>query len=85
MTEHDPQVAKFVGERIALARRAAGLSQSDLGHALGLTGDTAKMSISKMERGEVLCSMTRLFRISQALGLRACELLDETTEFASPP
>ncbi|NLM30772.1 MAG: ImmA/IrrE family metallo-endopeptidase [Methanomicrobiales archaeon] len=54
-----------IGERILVARRGAGMSQRDLGAAIGVS----PMAISKYERGEVTPDSGTLIRLSEALGI----------------
>jgi len=56
----------MIGERIKMARRAAGLSQQALGDKSGVS----KMSISKYERGQMTPGSIMLVRIAEATGMR---------------
>jgi len=56
----------MIGERIRMARRAAGLSQQALGDGTGVS----KMSISKYERGQMTPGSAMLMRIAEATGMR---------------
>jgi Zn-dependent peptidase ImmA (M78 family)/DNA-binding XRE family transcriptional regulator len=56
----------MIGERIKMARRAAGLSQQTLGDRTGVS----KMSISKYERGEMTPGSDMLVRVADATGMR---------------
>jgi Zn-dependent peptidase ImmA (M78 family)/DNA-binding XRE family transcriptional regulator len=56
----------MIGERIRMARRAAGLSQQALGDGTGVS----KMSISKYERGQMTPGSAMLVRIAEATGMR---------------
>jgi transcriptional regulator with XRE-family HTH domain len=60
-----------VGERIRQARRAKGLTQTELGEAVGL----ATATISDIERGESRTSVYNLRRIAQALDIAVGDLL----------
>ena len=53
-----------IGERIKSARAMAGMSQRDLGAAIGVSA----MTISKWERGLVSLSSQHLLRLGTALG-----------------
>ncbi|MEJ2352677.1 MAG: XRE family transcriptional regulator [Anaerolineales bacterium] len=55
-----------IGERIEMARRAAGLSQRALAEAAGLSA----MAISKYERGLIVPSSDALIRLARALDVR---------------
>lgn len=54
-----------IGERIKVARKGAGMSQRDLGAAIGVS----PMAISKYERGEVTPNSGTLIRLSKALDI----------------
>jgi len=54
-----------IGERILVARKGAGMSQRDLGTAIGVS----PMAISKYERGEVTPDSGVLIRLSEALDI----------------
>ena len=60
-----------MGERIRQARRAKGLTQTELGEAVGL----ATATISDIERGESRTSVYNLRRIAQALDIAVGDLL----------
>lgn len=71
----------MIGERIRMARRAAGLSQQALGDDAGVS----KMSISKYERGEMTPSSAMLGRIADATGMRVDYFLRPVTFVLSAP
>lgn len=54
-----------IAGRIRVARRSAGMSQRDLGAAIGVSAT----AISKYEKGEVIPGSEMLIRLSQALGV----------------
>ena len=56
-----------VGNRVRLRRKVLGLSQSDLGEALGLTFQ----QVQKYERGSNRISASKLFQAAQALKVPA--------------
>lgn len=62
-----------VGARVAFRRRELGMSQSDLGGHIGLTFQ----QIQKYERGANRISASRLFEMSQALGVSCAWLMGE--------
>jgi Zn-dependent peptidase ImmA (M78 family)/transcriptional regulator with XRE-family HTH domain len=71
----------MIGERIRMARRAAGLSQQALGDRAGVS----KMSISKYERGEMTPGSAMLVRIADATGMRVDYFLRPITFQVSAP
>ena len=64
-----------VPENLRRLRIWRGLSQRDLGRCLGLDGQVAITTISRMERGEVTPSLERLHRLADALDVSAATLL----------
>jgi transcriptional regulator with XRE-family HTH domain len=62
-----------VGRRIAEIRKAKGLKQLDLGHAIGKDTQT----ISRWERGEADPRSSDLERIADALGVSAADFFLE--------
>ena len=72
---HTPEVmacAAIIGERIRVARKAAGLSTRAMGAALGVSA----MAVSQWERGEVPLNSTRLIEIARVTGRKASSFLD---------
>jgi transcriptional regulator with XRE-family HTH domain len=61
----------YVGQKIAERRHALGLSQSDLGQAIGVTFQ----QVQKYERGGNRVSASRLWMIAEFLGVRINDLL----------
>jgi transcriptional regulator with XRE-family HTH domain/Zn-dependent peptidase ImmA (M78 family) len=61
----------MIGERVKAARRLAGLSQQQLGEAIGVTN----MAISKYERGQVVPDGVRLAQLAEALDTEVGVLL----------
>ena len=62
------------GENVATARRAAELSQADLGRRLG--GGMTNPYISKVENGHANLTITQADRFAAALGLPLFHLFD---------
>ena len=60
------------GERLAVARKAAGLTQSQLGDRAG----TSKQAISHLERGQDKASLDLLYKLAVALGCDPSSLDD---------
>ena len=74
MTVIDPQKTdEALGSLIRLHRKTAGLSQEELGRAVG----TSAQQIQKFEAGQNRVSVHRLLAISHALGIEAIALLSE--------
>ncbi|MGN6664184.1 MAG: helix-turn-helix domain-containing protein [Solirubrobacterales bacterium] len=67
------EVKKQVGRNIAEARRAAGLSQTQLAARLA----TASQEISRLECGQRSCPrLTTLLRVARALEIPLTDLLE---------
>ena len=62
-----------VGSRVRLRRRLLGMSQTDLGKALGLTFQ----QVQKYERGANRISASRLYQLSQILGVPVSYFFDD--------
>ena len=62
-----------VGARVASRRRKLGLSQTDLGQAVGITFQ----QVQKYERGTNRISASRLYEISKVLKVTCAELMGE--------
>ena len=75
----DP-VDRFVGERLRAARLESGLSQTELGKAMGLSFQ----QVQKYERGTNSISASMLVRAAGAAGLPVADLFPpETVELKS--
>src|SRR5664280_86722 len=61
----------MIGERLRAARRAAGLTQDELGRRIGVTN----VAVSKYERGLVTPDGERLVHLAEALGVQVAQLL----------
>ncbi len=70
-----------VGERIRVARLAAGISQTELGKVCGVTFQ----QIQKNENGSNPVGGSRLMRIAEALKVPAASLLPSSQEDAAMP
>lgn len=68
----------MIGERLRAARRLAGLTQQQLGVAVGVTS----MAVSKYERGQVIPDGLRLAQLAEALDIEVGSLL-QTEEAVS--
>lgn len=69
-TRKPPAKAATIAENIHTHRKAAGLTQLDLAHAIGYTGPDAGSYICRLEAGQQP-RLSTLRRIAKALG---CEL-----------
>src|ERR1043165_6085672 len=79
MTKRSPMPADaVVGENIRVARLAAGLSQTDLGMACGITFQ----QIQKYEKGANRVGGSRLMQIAEALKVPAATLLPASQKHA---
>lgn len=65
-----------IGEKIKAARLAKGMTQSELGEILGVQ----KSAVAKYESGRVVnIKRSTLKKMSEVLGLRPVELIEEET------
>lgn len=64
-----------VARNIRKYRRKRGMTQRELGEKLGLKAQSAITTISRMERGEVVPSMTRIQRLARIFGVRDVDML----------
>jgi transcriptional regulator with XRE-family HTH domain len=69
-----------VGERLALLRRARGLSQGELGQQLGITFQ----QVQKYERGTNRVSAGRLYEIAVLLGVKIDYFFQQTSPGSHP-
>ena len=67
-------------ERVAAARKAAGLTQETLGEKLGVS----RQAVSKWERGEADPSTANLLALGRLYGVPAEELLRAVTGEKNP-
>lgn len=63
------------GERIKAAREAAGLTQQQLGEAVGLVPTSAQPHVASWERGDRPIPRKRLKDAARVLGLRLSDLI----------
>ena len=66
-------VDKYVGSRVRMRRIMLGMSQEKLGEAIGITFQ----QLQKYERGANRISASRLFNLSQVLGVPVSFFFDE--------
>jgi transcriptional regulator with XRE-family HTH domain len=74
------EIDEYVGQRLAIARKAAGLDQGEMADKLGIV----KHQVYMIETGRQGVSLLRLYDACDALGIRPADLLDETVGFAPP-
>src|SRR3954462_12402063 len=74
------QIDRVVGQRLRKIRQAAGMSQSALGQAGGITFQ----QVQKYENGMNRISVGRLLQLAKALGTTTAVLLAEPFEEARP-
>ncbi len=80
VAEHGPHpVDVHVGGRVRLRRRLLGMSQSDLGKALGVTFQ----QIQKNERGFNRIGASRLFQLSHVLDVPLSYFFDDMPDLGS--
>lgn len=72
-TSPTPTVA--VGAAVARARARAKMTQLELAHAIGLSGDDAGAAISRLESGTQEPRLAKLILIADALGVTLESLL----------
>jgi transcriptional regulator with XRE-family HTH domain len=68
----DQKVITKFGERIKYLRETKSLSQEDLAYA----ADIPVNQVGRIERGEINTTISSLYAIAKALGLKPKELLD---------
>jgi len=65
----------YVGTQVAHYRAKANLTQLQLAHAIGLSGEDAGAAISRLESGLQEPRLEKLIRIAEALGVSLESLL----------
>jgi len=74
MERSDPSsIRRTLGRRVRHLRKALGLSQEELAQEV----DLRQAQISELENGANNITIDNLGRLATALGVRACELIDE--------
>ncbi len=71
-----PAYGALVGRVLARRRRAAGLSQGDVGRVLG----TSQSAWSKVERGASVVNAAQLYRVCRLLRVRVGVVIAEADE-----
>jgi len=72
MTTNEVDIKKEIGSRVAIARKAAGLTQEALAEVL----DVNLVTVSRLERGNSLPGVVTLLRICEAISLPPSKLFD---------
>lgn len=72
---NQPDIGKTLGRAIAIRRKTLALSQNDLAGMIEVDAET----ISRFERGTVLPSLRRLWRVAEALQVSLSELLSQAS------
>jgi len=75
MSSPTPTHAAVVGVAVAKARTKRGLTQLQLAHKIGLSGDDAGAAISRLESGTQEPRLAKLSLIAKVLGVHISELL----------
>lgn len=83
-SQHEDNLYNIVGERIRTQRTLLGLSQDDLGKAIGVSFQ----QVQKYENGSNQITLSRLIKIAASLQLPITDLIsgfDKVIEFAATP
>lgn len=67
MSSPAPSPASYVGSAVARARARAKLTQLELAHRIGLSGDDAGAAISRLESGAQEPRLEKLIAIAKVL------------------
>lgn len=81
MTKQVEQVDKLVGRNIRIFRTAKGISQTELGNAIGVTFQ----QVQKYERGFNRVGSSRLAKIAKALDAPVSSFFDNSANSADGP
>ncbi|OOF41929.1 XRE family transcriptional regulator [Rodentibacter rarus] len=74
MSEENTVIAKNVGMMIAKYRKQAGLSQAKVAESLDLSID----AISRIERGNIVPNVPRLFEFAELFGCEPADFLNRS-------
>ena len=72
MQQQYKDILQPLGEKLRQIRTEKGLSQSELAN----DADIPKNQIGRIERGEISTSITTLYKISIALGIKVKDLIE---------
>ncbi len=72
----DNLINVFIGRRIKALRKRAGLSQSQLAEAIGVT----YQQVQKYEKGSTALTVERLYQIAEALSVSPLDFLPDVAE-----
>lgn len=73
--KNDKAVAVAIGKALAKHRKVAGLTQSQVAERLDISID----AVSRMERGGILPSVTRLMQFSEIFNCTTADLITQTS------
>lgn len=73
------RLAELVGKAIAKSRAASGLTQEQVAERLGIGNE----AVSRMERGLVMPTVSRIFELADIFRCEAADLLTESSGRAS--
>lgn len=79
MTRTDSELGKVLGLAIAKQRHQAGLTQAQVAEHLGISDD----AISRMERGGIMPTVTRLVQLAEIFDCEASSFLQDTSPLVS--
>ncbi len=80
-SKRQTEVDTYVGSRVRLRRETLGMSQGQLGEALGVSFQ----QVQKYENGTNRISASTLLRLSQTLGVSPSFFFDEVPADSAPP
>ena len=75
MTRTDSELGKLLGKSIAKHRHRANLTQAQGAERLGISDE----AISRMERGGIMPTVTRLIQLAELFDCKASDFLQETS------
>lgn len=78
-TRTDSELGKIIGKTIAKYRHNAQLTQAQVAEKLGISD----VAMSRIERGKIMPTATRLVQLAEILNCEASALLQETSPLIS--
>lgn len=76
---NDADLRAVFGAHLRAARKAAGLTQAELGQRIGISG----AAVCRIERGSAQVEMLAIVRLGDALGVDVVELIPRTPKSAT--